>query len=125
MDSNTSSLMPDRTPGHVLVRPVPAGLEGLAAQIAELVACDFAGLFDGLVCEWVLGVRRSADQLEGCWLRLLVHVDAHGAAGAEQGVVASSTAGWLQARTRMGSAAAHQGVRTAWALYCGPQPLQA
>jgi hypothetical protein len=39
-------------------------------------------------------VRRLADQLDGVWLRRLAIVDARGAAGAEAGVTAGSTAGW-------------------------------
>lgn len=120
MDSNTSSPTPGGSPGQV-----PVGLQHLAADIAELAACDPTGLPDALACEWVLTMRRLVDQLEGCWLRLLAHVDGVGAAGAEQGVVAPSTAGWLHARTRMASATAHQGVRTARALHRGPQPLAA
>jgi hypothetical protein len=119
MDSNTSSPTQDGT------GQAPAGLERLATEIAELAARDPAGLPDVLACEWVLGLRRLVDQLEGCWLRLLAQVDGVGAAGAEQGVVAPSTAGWLHARTRMASATAHQGVRTTRALHRGPQPLQA
>ena len=120
MDSNTSSPTADGGPARV-----PAGLERLAAQIAELAAQDPTGLPDALACQWVLGLRRLVDQLEGCWLRLLAHVDGVGAAGAEQGVVAPSTAGWLHACTRMAAATAHQGVRTARALHRGPQPLGA
>ena len=47
-------------------------------------------------------------------------MDARGAAGAEQGVQAGSTAGWLRARLRMGAGAAASLVRTARALYRGP-----
>lgn len=120
MDSNTSSLAAGGDTDMV-----PAGLERLARTIADLGAQDPASLPDALACQQALGLRRLLDQLEGCWLRLLAHVDATGAAGAEQGVVAASTAGWLQARTHMGSATAHQGVRTARALHRGPQPLRA
>jgi hypothetical protein len=45
----------------------------------------------------VLALRRLADQLEGAWLRRLAAVDARGAAGAEAGLQAGSTAGWLRA----------------------------
>jgi hypothetical protein len=120
MNSNTSSLVAGRGADQV-----PAGLERLAAEIAELAAQDPAGLPDALACQQLLGLRRLVDQLEGCWLRLLAQVDATGAAGTEQGVIAASTAGWLHGRTHMAPATAHQGVRTARALHRGPQPLRA
>ena len=47
-------------------------------------------------------------------------MDARGAAGAEQGVQAGSTAAWLRDRLRMGAGAAASLVRTARALYRGP-----
>jgi hypothetical protein len=51
---------------------------------------------------------------------LATAVDARGAAGADQGVQAGSTAGWLRARLRMGAGAAASRVRTARALFRGP-----
>jgi Domain of unknown function (DUF222) len=50
----------------------------------------------------------------------LAAVDARGAAGAEDGVQAGSTAGWLRQRLRMGAGAAASAVRTARALFRGP-----
>jgi hypothetical protein len=47
-------------------------------------------------------------------------VDARGAAGAEHGVAALSTAGWLRAALRMSPAGAGRAVRTARALHRGP-----
>jgi Domain of unknown function (DUF222) len=47
-------------------------------------------------------------------------VDARGAAGADQGQPAPSTASWLRARLRMGAGAASGVVRTARALFRGP-----
>jgi Domain of unknown function (DUF222) len=52
-------------------------------------------------------------------------VDARGAAGAEQGVPAPSTAAWLRARLRLGAGAATSLVRTARALFRGPLPATA
>jgi hypothetical protein len=104
---------------------VPAGLERLAAAVAELAAADPAGLGQALQAEQVLGLRRLSDQLEACWLRLLAAVDACGAAGAEAGVAAPSTQGWLRARCRMGPGAAGRAVRTARALHRGPLPATA
>jgi hypothetical protein len=68
----------------------------------------------------VLALRRLVDQLEGAWLRRLAAVDARGAAGAEHGTSAPSTAGWLRATVRMSPGAAGQRVRAARALYRGP-----
>jgi hypothetical protein len=95
-------------------------MEGLAAVITDLAADDPAGLGDGQLAGEVLALRRLADQLEGAWLRRLAAVDARGAAGAEGGVQAGSTAGWLRAALRMSPAGAARAVRTARALHRGP-----
>jgi hypothetical protein len=108
MDSNTHS-------GSRLDR-----LGALAAVVDELVAEDLDGLADAALAEQVFQVRRQLDRLEGRWLRALAAVDGRGAAGAEQGLQAGSTAGWLRARLRMGAGAASSFVRTARALYRGP-----
>jgi hypothetical protein len=52
----------------------------------------------------VLALRGLLERLEGQWLRELAAVDARGAAGAEQGTQAPSTAGWLRGRLRAGRA---------------------
>ena len=108
MDSNTSS--PE----------VPPGLEALAAAVAEFAGHDPAGLPDSLLAEQTLAVQRLRDQLDGLCLRLLAHLDGRGAAGADQGGRAPSTAGWLRAGTRMSHAAASRRVLAARALHRGP-----
>ena len=60
------------------------------------------------------------DRVDGQWLAELAALDARGAAGADQGVQAGSTAGWLRRRLRMSASAASSLVRTARALYRGP-----
>jgi hypothetical protein len=65
-------------------------------------------------------LRRLLDRLEGHWLSEVAAVDARSAAGAEQGLQAGSTAGWLRSRLRMGATAAGGCVRTARALFRGP-----
>jgi hypothetical protein len=97
-----------------------AALTALAAVVDELAAQDLDGLADAVLAEQVLELRRLVDQLEGLWLRTLAAVDGRGAAGAEQGHQAGSTAGWLRARLRLGATAAAGWVRTARALYRGP-----
>jgi hypothetical protein len=62
------------------------------------------------------------DRLEGHWLRELAAVDSRGAASAEVGVQAASTAGWLRGQLRAGYSQASRWVRTARALYRGPWP---
>jgi hypothetical protein len=99
---------------------VPAGLDGLAAAIADPAANDPAELGDGQLAEQVLALHRLVDQLDGACLRLLAAVDARGAAGAELGVQAGSTAGWLRAALRMSPGTASRRVRTARALHRGP-----
>jgi hypothetical protein len=108
MDSNTHSAGPSE------------GLAALAATLEGLAAQDLTGLTDAARAERVLRLRRLLDRLEGHWLAELATLDACGAAGAEQGVQAGSTAGWLRARLRMGAGAASSAVRTARALFRGP-----
>jgi Domain of unknown function (DUF222)/HNH endonuclease len=108
MDSNTHSTGP------------PGGLGALVAELDRLAAQNPDRLPDGVRAERVLVLRRLLDRLEGHWLSELAAVDAGGAAGAEQGTPAPSTAGWLRARLRMGAGAAASAVRTARALFRGP-----
>jgi hypothetical protein len=108
MDSNThSSSQPDR-------------LAVLTAAVDELAAQDLDRLTDAALVERALVLRQQLDRQEGQWLRTLAAVDARGAAGAEDGVPAGSTAGWLRNRLRMSAGAATSLVRTARALYRGP-----
>jgi hypothetical protein len=108
MDSNTHSAGPSE------------GLAALAATLEGLAAQDLTGLTDAARAERVLRLRRLLDRLEGHWLAELATLDACGAAGAEQGVQAGSTASWLRTRLRMGAGAASSAVRTARALFRGP-----
>jgi len=112
MDSNT----------HSTHRPLrrPDGLAALAAAVDQLAAQDLDGLPDGVRAQRVLELRGMVDRLEGQWLKELAGVDACGAAGADQGEQAGSTAGWLRNRLRMGAGAASSSVRTARAVFCGP-----
>jgi hypothetical protein len=100
----------------------PDGLTALAAVVEQLADEDRAGQTDAARAERVLGLRRLLDRLEGHWLAELAAVHAGGAAGAEDGVQAGSTARWLRARLRMGAGAAHSSVRTARVLFGGPLP---
>ncbi|HEX6678072.1 MAG TPA: DUF222 domain-containing protein [Actinomycetes bacterium] len=109
---------PEASPGEAPAT-LPAGLEALAAAVAELAGDNLDRLGDALLAEQVLGMRRLLDQAEAAWLRLLAAADARGAAGAERGVVAP-TAGWLRATCRTSPALAAQRVRTARALHRGP-----
>jgi hypothetical protein len=96
------------------------GLDRLTAVVEELAAEDLTRLSDGVAAQRVLVLRRLVDQLEGQWLRELAGVDGRGAAGAEAGVQADSTAGWLRGRLRAGRTQASRWVRTARALFRGP-----
>src|SRR5215207_7337225 len=99
---------------------LPEGLRALAADIDELATQDLTGLPEGVRAERVLALRRLVDRLEGQWLGELAGVDASGAAGADQGIQAASTANWLRNRLHLGAAAATSCVRTARALFRGP-----
>ena len=63
-------------------------------------------LGDGALAERVMALRGLLDRLEGHWLAELADLDARGAAGAEHGVPAASTAAWLRHRLRMGAGTA-------------------
>jgi Domain of unknown function (DUF222)/HNH endonuclease len=108
MDSNTYSV------------GGPAGLAALAAELQSLAAQEVEGLSDGARAQRILQLQGLADRLDGQWLAELAAVDARGAAGAEAGVPAASTAGWLRARLRLSAGAATSLVRTARALFRGP-----
>jgi hypothetical protein len=97
----------------------------LEAVVDDLAAQDLEGLTDAALAEQALGLRRLVDRLEGQWLGELAGVDACGAAGADQGTPAPSTASWLRNRLHLGAAAATSCVRTARALFAGPLPQTA
>ena len=116
MESNTYST-------EQLSRPSagpPDGLTALAAAVDQLATEDLTCLPEAERAQRILGWRQLLDRQEGLWLKELAAVDAAGAAGAEQGVQAGSTAGWLRARLRMSAGAASRAVRTARALFRGP-----
>jgi hypothetical protein len=112
MDPNTHSTRRETRPAD--------GLGALAAAVDELAAQDLDGLPDGVRAQRVLELRGMVDRLEGRWLRELAGVDACGAAGADQGEQAGSTAGWLRNRLRMAAGTASSSVRTARAVFRGP-----
>ena len=99
---------------------LPPRLAALAAVVDDLAADDPDEVGDAPLAAEVVAMRHLADRIEGVWLRRLARVDARGAAGAELGAQAPSTAGWLRATCRMGAATAGQHVRTARALHRGP-----
>ena len=92
----------------------------LAAVVDDLAAQDLDQLPDAALAEEVLALRRLLDRLEGQWHQRLAAVDGRGAAGADHGTPAPSTASWLRNRLHLGAAAAHNAVRTARALFRGP-----
>jgi hypothetical protein len=108
MDSNVHSPWP------------PDRLTALETAVDGLAAEDLAGLPDSVRAERILVLRRLLNRLEGRWLQEVAAVDARGAAGAEEGLPAASTASWLRRRLSMGVAAANGCVRTARALFRGP-----
>ena len=96
MDSNTHSTSgPDR-------------LTALVAAVDGLTAQDLDRLTDAALADRLRVLRRQLDRQEGQWLRTLAAIDARGAAGADQGVQAPSTAGWLRARLRLSAGAGQQ-----------------
>jgi Domain of unknown function (DUF222)/HNH endonuclease len=96
------------------------GLTALAAAVDQLAAEDLHAAPDAVLAHQVLELQTLENRLHGLWLQRLATVDGRGAAGADQGQAAPSTAGWLRARLRVGATAARGWVRTARALYRGP-----
>jgi hypothetical protein len=95
------------------------GLEGLAAALDALEAEDLDAMSDAELIESARELRRLTDLLKIQWLRELAWVDAHGAAGAEQGIRFPSTASWLQARLDMSAVEASSYVQTAREMFGG------
>jgi hypothetical protein len=95
-------------------------LAGLPVVVGTLAAQDLDRLSEAALTRDTLVLQRWLACLDGQWLRRLAAVDARGAAGADQGQPAPSTAGWLGRRLRMGAGAAREAVRTARALFRGP-----
>ena len=98
----------------------PDRLAALTAAMDDLEAQDFSGLPYAVQVERVLELRWLLDLLEVQWLKELAAVDARGAAGAEQGQPAASTAAWLRDRLHMDADAATTSVRIARALFPDP-----
>jgi Domain of unknown function (DUF222) len=101
----------------------PVGLGGLAAAVDGLAAQPLDGQPDSTLAERVLALQVLVERLEGHWLAELADLDARGAAGADHGLPAGSTAGWLRRRLRLGAGTASSLVRTARADV--PRPLTA
>jgi hypothetical protein len=99
---------------------LPDPLGALAAVVDQLAAQDRNSLTNPVRAQRVLVLRRLLDRLEGHWLRELAEVDAHGAAGADQGIQFGSTASWLRSRLHASATTASSWVRTARALFRGP-----
>jgi hypothetical protein len=108
MDSNTHSTRPPEPPG--LPEP-PEGLGGLVAALDELAGQDLDQLSATVRAQRALALEQLANRLSGQWLKELAGVDACGAAGADKGQQAESTAGWLRNRLRMGTTTAREAVR--------------
>jgi hypothetical protein len=125
MDSNThsnrSGVPPDPSvPPEPAAFPEPSGpvevpedLAGLAAAVETLAAQNQGRLSGAARAQRILAWRQLLDRQEGLWLQELADLDAHGAAGADQGIPAPSTAGWLQNRLRMAAGTAREAVQTA------------
>jgi Domain of unknown function (DUF222) len=92
----------------------------VVAKLQALADQDLDTLSDAARANRLMTFRGLVDRLDGHWLAWLAAVDARGAAGAEDGVQAGSTAGWLRRRLRMSAGAATSCVRTARALFRGP-----
>ena len=116
MNPNTSSCQRhSQPPGNP-----PDRLAALEADLDALEVEDRTSLSDGVRAQRALKLARLADRLDGHWLQELAEVDARGAAGAEGGRPAASTARWLRNRLRLSHSAAASAVRTARALFRGP-----
>jgi hypothetical protein len=112
-------------PGWLEPPELPEDLAELAAGVDKLAGRDLVRSSGPLRVQRAKGLRWLADRLEGEWLKELAGLDALGAASADHGAPAPSTASWLRRQLRMGAAAAHDTVRTARALFRGPLPQTA
>jgi hypothetical protein len=92
-------------------------LAALEASVDRVIAQDLDHLGDAALADDARELRGLIDRLEGIWLQELAVLDRRGAAGAERGEVAPSTADWLSARLGMSSGAANSWVRIARGLY--------
>ncbi|HEX2375405.1 MAG TPA: DUF222 domain-containing protein [Actinomycetota bacterium] len=95
-------------------------MAALAAAGDQLAAEDPTRQTDTARAQRLLAWGTLLDRHEGLWLKELAALDAAGAAGADQGVQAPSTASWLRNRLRLSAGAATSYVRTARALFRGP-----
>jgi hypothetical protein len=134
MDSNTHSTSsvagpPAGWPGDPPADPpvgLPAGPSAaLDAVLERLAAEDLEQLSDSALNQDLGRLQQQLNSLQGQWLRRLAALDARGAAGADQGVDAPSTAAWLRRGLRMSAGSAHSTVRAARALFGGPLPQTA
>src|SRR4030095_3693628 len=108
MDSNTHSIERPTAQQSPAPPDGPDGLDGLdglsgldelgglEAAVEEVGAQDRQGVPHAVRAQRVLTLRRLLDRLEGQWLKELADLDARGAAGADQGQQAPSTAAWLR-----------------------------
>ena len=120
MEPNTHSCGPgDEHPRAEAPDGLGIGLEGLVAAVDALEAEDLDGMSDAERVNLARELRWLTDLLKIQWYRELALVDARGAAGAEQGIRAPSTASWLQARLGMDAAEASNHVRIARELFGG------
>jgi hypothetical protein len=125
MDSNTHSTPAPSVSSAARPEPPDDGLAALTADVDALEAQDVAGLSETVRTQRLLAWRRLLNRQEGLWLQELAALDAGGAAGADQGEAAASTASWLRRRLRMSAGAAHSAVRTARVLFRGRLPATA
>jgi Domain of unknown function (DUF222)/HNH endonuclease len=95
-------------------------LTALEAEFDQLATHDLDRVADVTLAQGMVRLGRLANRMHGQWLRTLAAVDGRGAAGADQGVQAASTAAWLRNRLHLGASAASSLVRTARALFRGP-----
>jgi hypothetical protein len=125
MDPNTHSPQPPSAPpadaGGPL-EPPDDELAALAADVDAMATQDLARLSATARTQRLLAWQRLLDRQHGLWLQELAALDAAGAAGADLGEQAASTAGWLRQRLRLSAGAAHGSVRAARALFRGPLP---
>ena len=118
MEPNAHSHHPaDERPPAEAIDVRGTGREGLAAALDELATRDVDGMPYEVLVEETQVLERLLGRLELQWLRELAEVDALGAAGADQGTRAPSTASWLQARLGMSAAEANSHVQTAGVLF--------